>query len=50
MRAPPKSLWTEVRVYPAEEVTTRDAEADPREAGLYVAMYLPRMFGRFPDV
>jgi CubicO group peptidase (beta-lactamase class C family) len=35
MRAP-QSLWTEVRVYPAEEVTTRDAvaEVDPREAGL----------------
>src|SRR6185437_13416594 len=30
-----KSLWTEVRVYPADQVTTRDgAEADPREAGL----------------
>jgi CubicO group peptidase (beta-lactamase class C family) len=32
----PRSLWTEVRVYPAEEVTTRDeaAETDPREVGL----------------
>jgi CubicO group peptidase (beta-lactamase class C family) len=33
MRAP-KSLWTEVRVYPAEEVTTRAPEVDPREVGL----------------
>jgi CubicO group peptidase (beta-lactamase class C family) len=32
----PRSLWTEVRVYPAEEVTTRDAaaEAEPGEVGL----------------
>ena len=32
----PSSLWTNVRVYPAEEVTTRDqaAETDPREVGL----------------
>jgi len=31
-----QSLWTEVRVYPAEEVTTRDvaAETDPRAVGL----------------
>ncbi len=27
-------LWTLVRVYPHDEVTTRAAEADPREAGL----------------
>ena len=32
----PQSLWTLVEVYPAEEVTTRDAaaETDPREVGL----------------
>src|SRR5579883_2560959 len=32
----PRSLWTTVRVFPAEEVTTRDAaaEVDPREVGL----------------
>jgi CubicO group peptidase (beta-lactamase class C family) len=32
----PRSLWTEVKVYPAEEVTARDAaaEVDPREVGL----------------
>jgi CubicO group peptidase (beta-lactamase class C family) len=35
MRAP-KSLWTECRVYPADEVTTRDAgtEVGAREGGL----------------
>src|SRR5271170_7023439 len=30
----PQSLWTKVRVYPAEEVTTRAQEADPREVDL----------------
>lgn len=32
----PESLWTKVRVYPAAEVTTRDAaaEIDPRQVGL----------------
>jgi CubicO group peptidase (beta-lactamase class C family) len=32
----PQSLWTEVRVYPSEEVTTRnpEAETDPRAVGL----------------
>ncbi len=36
MRAP-QSLWTEVRVHPAEEVTTKDVEADPRSVGLTAA-------------
>jgi CubicO group peptidase (beta-lactamase class C family) len=31
----PRSLWTEVRVFPAEEVTTRSPEeVDPREVGV----------------
>src|SRR4051812_33351954 len=36
MRSNTPPLWSLVQVYPAEEVTTRDAEAetDPREVGL----------------
>jgi CubicO group peptidase (beta-lactamase class C family) len=30
----PADLWTTVRVFPAEEVTTTAAESDPREVGL----------------
>src|SRR5262245_55745414 len=31
---PSKPLWTLVKVYPTDEVTSRDAEVDPHEVGL----------------